>query len=38
MEKHVPHYRLSRHDPVGRVAYIKLTWVNEHPVVQFKEL
>ena len=24
--------------PVGRVAYIKLTWVNEQSVVQFKEL
>jgi len=23
--------------PVGRVAYIKLTLINERPVVQFKE-
>ena len=24
--------------PVGRVAYVKLTQVNERPVVQFKEM
>jgi hypothetical protein len=23
--------------PVGRVAYVKLTQINERPVVQFKE-